>query len=102
MLNSFTAVKTKFIERKSSWIMCTCIELWFLGEKKLGSVRTLFYLPRIEMRKVKRNSPITHWIRQKSKNWILTLNHTPKAYPFMKKTRVQKSHATVPLTGCYL
>ena len=44
ILNSFKAVKTKFIERKSSSTMCTCIELWFLGEKKLGSVRTLFLL----------------------------------------------------------
>ena len=44
MLNSFTAVKTKFIERKSSSTMCTCIELWLLGEKKFGSARTLFLL----------------------------------------------------------
>ena len=73
ILNSFKAVKTKFIERKSSSTMCTCIELWFLGEKNWAQSEHFFYLPHIEMRKVKRNSPITHWLRQKSKNWILTL-----------------------------
>jgi len=32
------------------------------------------------------------------KNHISTVQHDPKAYCFMKKTRVRKSHATVPLS----
>ena len=68
--------------------------------KKIGVSKNTFFtchIP-IEMRKVKRNSPITHWILQKWKNWILTFVSYPKAHPFMKKTRVQKSHATVHLS----
>ena len=36
ILNRLKAVKTKFIERKSSSAMCSCIELWFLGGKNWG------------------------------------------------------------------
>ena len=44
MLNSFTTVKTKFIERKSSSTMWYLYRIMIFWGKKLGSVRTLFLL----------------------------------------------------------
>jgi len=49
MLNSFTVVKTPIYWKKK------------VHEPELDS-DSFFYLPHIEMRKVKRNSPITHCI----------------------------------------
>ncbi len=50
------------------------------------------------MRQVNWNSPITRRIRQKIEIGKSAVSSYPKAYRFMKKPRVQKSHATVPLT----
>jgi len=94
MLNSFTAVKTKFIERKSPWTMCTCIELWFLGEKKLGSVRTLFFLPCIESKAEFTNISLKS---PKIEKLNIDTLFIPQGLSSHEKTRVKKSHATVPL-----
>ncbi len=57
------------------------------------------YFPRLVTREVDWNSPITRRIHQNMGNRISRVCSYPKAYRFMKKTRVQKSHATVPLKG---
>ena len=58
-----------------------------------------FYLPRLVTREVDWNSPITRRIHQNMENRISRVHSYPKAYRLIKKTRVQKSHATVPLKG---
>ena len=58
-----------------------------------------FYLLRLVMRQVNWNSPITRRIHQNMENRISRVHSYPKAYRLIKKTRVQKSHATVPLSS---
>ena len=89
----FKAVKTKIIEIKIAWIICTCIELWFLQEQKLGSTKDPIFT--FHVFDAENEMEFTNISAKTKKN--LKYFEVLRYFRFMKKTRAQKSHATVPL-----